>query len=157
MDVTIIQISWSLWHKFLPNTAAECLWIPSRHSPRKPGWKKKKNLHIAETASILLPSLFVVKYFLSGWDTTCFCTSTIAMGGTIVLDLQSSSCVHCQLFQTHTHTHIQACSIGPRGPAVRRGSPQPAARDNASGSQPWYMPPPAKLGQLACMPRVLPA
>lgn len=99
--------------------------------------------------SIAPSSLFVVQHFLSRWDTTNFYTSTGALTGTIMLDLQSSSCVHCQLF---LHTQQQ-----PRGPAVLHGSPLPAARDNTSGSQLWYVPPPNKLGQLDCTPRELPA
>lgn len=102
------------------------------------------------TSIFHLLSFFLLQFFLSGWDTTSFCTSSSAIGGTIVLDLQSGSCVHCQLFRTYTKQR-------PCGPAVLRGSPQPAARDNANGSQPWYMPPPAKLGQLACTPREFPA
>lgn len=71
------------------------------------------------------------------------------MGGTIVLDLQSSSCVHCQLFHTHSN--------GSAAQPFSTGDHNQPARDNASGSQPWYMPPPAKLGQLPCAPRAFPA
>lgn len=118
---------------------------PFKKSTRK---RAPKPAH-HQLTSIFLPSLFVAQHFLSGgWESTSSSKNISAMGGTIVLDSQSGSCVHCQLFPPHTHTQPR-----PRCPAVLRGGPQPAARDSADGSQPWLVPPRAKLGQLARTPR----
>lgn len=101
----------------------ECLWIPLRHSTRNLGFIG--NLCILNHEHPSPRFLFVVSTFLSGRDTTSQCTCSAAMwGGTIMLDLQSSSCVQCQLFP---NTQLQ-----PRGPAVLRRSPQPAARDTVA-------------------------
>lgn len=66
------------------------------------------------------------------------------------------------LIHNQAAASIASCSPphANRGPAAQpfsAGVRTPAARDDANGSQPWCMPPPAKLGQLACTPRAFPA
>lgn len=76
-----------------------------------------KNLHIAKAQA----SLFLLCFWFSGWDTTSFYTSISAMGGTIVLDLQSSSCVHCQLFPP---THSNGPAAQPFSTGVHNHPPE---------------------------------
>lgn len=101
LKITIIELCCNLWHKLLPNTAVDVFGSLQDIPPGN--WLDQKTCTNHRITSILLPSLFVVQHFLSGWDSTSFYKSISAMGGTIVLDLQSSSCVHCQLFPTHSN------------------------------------------------------
>lgn len=125
LNVCIIQLYWNLWHKLLPTTAMNAFGS-LQHIP--PGnWLYQKPAH-HQVTSILLPSLFVVQHFLSRWDTTSFYTSNGTTGGTIVLDLQSSSCVHCQLFPTHSNGPVaQPFSTGVRN--------QPPAKTQAEANR----------------------
>lgn len=112
LNVTIILLCCNLWHKLLPRAAVNA--FPFLQDIPPGNWLYQKPAH-HRISSILLLSLFVVQHFLSEWDTTSFYTSTSAMGGTIVLDLQSSSCVHCQLFPTHSNGPVaQPFSTGVR-------------------------------------------
>ncbi len=111
LNVTIIRLYWNLWHKLLPNPAVNAFGFKIFH--QETGFIK--NLHVTESqASFFLLCLWFSTSF-RGWDTTNFYTSTSAMGGTIVPDLQSSSCVHCQLFPTHSNGPVaQPFSTGVR-------------------------------------------
>lgn len=97
MNVTVIELCWNLLHKLLPYTEMRVL-DPFKIIHQETGFIK--NLHITKAQA----SFFLLCLWLSGCDTTSFYTSISAMEGTIVLDLQSSSCVHCQLFPTHSNS-----------------------------------------------------
>lgn len=136
----------NVWHKLLPNTAVNAFGSLEDIPPGNQLYQISAHHPIM---CIYLPSLFVVRHFLSGWDTTSFHTSTSAIAGTMVLDLQSSSCVHCQLFPTHSN--------GPAAQPFSAGVHNQPPETTPSGSQAWYKPAPAKLGQLAYTLKALPA
>lgn len=62
--LTIIHLCWNLWHNLLLNTAVN---VFGSLQDIPPGNGLYQNPAHRRIASILLPSLFVVLHFLSGW------------------------------------------------------------------------------------------
>ena len=90
--------------KVFPCSGSECLWKTFHQETRF-----IRNLHATQRWASF-PRLYLLGHHY---------TSTGTVWGTIVLDLQSGSCVHCQLFP-HTHTTAPWPSRSPRESATSR-------------------------------------